>query len=132
MFSHCFVFVFFTHVTLCGFWISPNTTSVLPYTLRSPHQVLFIKENRAETWPLRVRKSIPYWRLYRFGHRYDIFRVPVNTGVLFQVYCYFIYLIHTHTHKISILEHIFIFIFICLVVKVHIIIIYYENLNLNL
>ena len=57
---------------------------------------------------LITRMSIPYRRPYRFGHRYDIFRIPVNTGVPFRVYRYFIYLIyiytHTHTyiHKISI------------------------------
>ena len=55
-----------------------------------------------------TRLSIPYRRPYRFGHRYDIFRIPVNTGVPFRVYRYFIYLIyiythtHTYTHKISI------------------------------
>ena len=38
------------------------------------------------------RMSIPYWRLYWFGHRYDIFRIPVNTGVPFRVYRYFIYI----------------------------------------
>ena len=25
----------------------------------------------------RARESIPYWRLYRFGQQYDIFRIPV-------------------------------------------------------
>ena len=38
------------------------------------------------------RMSIPYRRPYRFGHRYDIFRIPVNTGVPFRVYRYFIYI----------------------------------------
>ena len=38
------------------------------------------------------KKSILYRRLYRFGQRYDIFRIPVNTGVSFRVYCYFLYL----------------------------------------
>ena len=37
-----------------------------------------------------TRKSIPYWRLYRFGQRYDIFRIPVNTGVPFRIYHYFL------------------------------------------
>ena len=52
----------------------------------------------------RLRKSILYRRLYRFGHQYDIFRIPINTGVPFLVYPYFIYLIyayintHTQTH----------------------------------
>ena len=41
------------------------------------------------------RKSISYRRLYRFGQWYDIFRIPVNTGVSFRVYCYYIY-IYTH------------------------------------
>ena len=52
----------------------------------------------------KLRKSILYRRLYRFGHQYDIFRIPINTGVPFLVYPYFIYLIyvyintHTQTH----------------------------------
>ena len=41
---------------------------------------------------LFARMSIPYRRPYRFGHRYDIFRIPVNTGVPFRVYRYFLYL----------------------------------------
>ena len=39
---------------------------------------------------LEARKSISYRRLYRFGQRYDIFRIPVNTGVLFWIYRYFL------------------------------------------
>ena len=38
------------------------------------------------------RESIPYWRLYRFGQWYDIFRIPVNSDVLFPVYRYYIYI----------------------------------------
>ena len=38
------------------------------------------------------RESIPYWRLYRFNQWYDIFRIPVNTGIPFRVYRYFIYI----------------------------------------
>ena len=41
---------------------------------------------------LKSRESISYRRLYRFGQRYDIFRIPVNTGVPFRVYRYFLYL----------------------------------------
>ena len=55
------------------------------------------------------RMSIPYRRPYRFGHRYDIFRIPVNTGVPFQVYRYFIY--------------IYIYIYVCMYVSVYIYII---------
>ena len=39
-----------------------------------------------------AKKSIPYWRLYWFGQRYDIFRILVNTGVSFQVYHKIIYI----------------------------------------
>ena len=39
---------------------------------------------------LMARKSISYRRLYRFGQRYDIFQVPVNTGVPFRIYRYFL------------------------------------------
>ena len=45
------------------------------------------------------RRWIPYWRLYWFGHWYDIFRISINTSVPFWVYRYFIYYTHTHTHK---------------------------------
>ena len=48
------------------------------------------------------RMSIPYRRPYRFGHRYDIFRIPVNTGVPFRVYRYFLYLIYIYISCISI------------------------------
>ena len=41
---------------------------------------------------LYTRMSIPYRRPYRFGHRYDIFQISVNTGVPFRVYHYFLYL----------------------------------------
>ena len=41
---------------------------------------------------LEVRESISYRRLYRFGQRYNIFRIPINTGVPFRVYRYFLYL----------------------------------------
>ena len=44
------------------------------------------------------RMSIPYRRPYRFGHRYDIFRIPVNTGVPFRVYRYFLYLIYIYIY----------------------------------
>ena len=37
----------------------------------------------------RPRELIPYWRLYRFGQQYDIFRILVNTDVPFWVYHYF-------------------------------------------
>ena len=47
------------------------------------------KDNNCE---FQSRMSIPYRRPYRFGHRYDIFRIPVNTGVPFWVYRYFIYI----------------------------------------
>ena len=40
----------------------------------------------------RARMSISYRRPYWFGHRYDIFRISVNTGVPFRVYRYFLYL----------------------------------------
>ena len=36
------------------------------------------------------RKSISYRKLYRFGQQYDIFRIPVNTDVLFRIYRYFL------------------------------------------
>ena len=36
----------------------------------------------------RSRKSIPYRRLYRFGQKYDIFRIPVNTDEPFRIYRY--------------------------------------------
>ena len=39
--------------------------------------------------PVSYRKK---YQPYRFGHRYDIFRIPVNTGVPFRVYHYFIYI----------------------------------------
>ena len=32
------------------------------------------------------RVSIPYRRLYRFSQWYDIFRIPVNTGIPFRDY----------------------------------------------
>ena len=38
------------------------------------------------------RMSILYQRPYQFGHGYDIFRIPVNTGVPFRVYRYFLYI----------------------------------------
>ena len=44
------------------------------------------------------RESIPYRRLYRVGQRYDIFRIPVNTGVPFRVYRYFLYLIYIYIY----------------------------------
>ena len=37
-------------------------------------------------WVSYPRKSIPYQRLYRFGQQYEIFQVPVNTGVPFRDY----------------------------------------------
>ena len=37
---------------------------------------------------LDPKESIPYQRLYRFGQRYNIIWVPVNTGVPFWVYNY--------------------------------------------
>ena len=46
-----------------------------------------------------VRKSILYRRLYRFGHRYDIFQISVNIDIPFLVYRYFIYFIYIYTHK---------------------------------
>ena len=36
--------------------------------------------------------------MYLFGHWYDIFWIPVNTGVPFRVYCYFIYYIYIYIH----------------------------------
>ena len=57
----------------------------------------------SKAWPMRfsryslgfaARESILYRRLYRFGQRYDIFRIPVNTVVPFWVYCYFLYFIN--------------------------------------
>ena len=45
-----------------------------------------------------LKKSIPYRRLYRFGHWYNIFRVPINTDIPFRIYHYFIYLIYIYTH----------------------------------
>ena len=39
-----------------------------------------------------VRKSIPYWRLYWFGHWYDIFWISISTGVSFWIYYYYIYI----------------------------------------
>ena len=41
---------------------------------------------------VKARMSISYMRLYRFSHWYDIFWIPVNTGVPFRVYRYFLYL----------------------------------------
>ena len=38
------------------------------------------------------KELIPYRRLYRFGQRYDIFRISVNISVPFRVYRYFLYL----------------------------------------
>ena len=49
----------------------------------------------------KPRKSIPYQKLYQFGHWYDIFRILVNTDVLFWIYRYFILYIYTHTHTIK-------------------------------
>ena len=54
------------------------------------------------------RESIPYWRLYWFGQRYDIFQISVNISVPFWVYCYFLYL--------------YIYIYVCVCVCVCIII----------
>ena len=42
--------------------------------------------------PIGNRKSISYQKLYRFNHRNDIFRIPVNIGIPFRIYCYFIYI----------------------------------------
>ena len=39
-----------------------------------------------------VRKSILYRKLYRFDQRYNIFWIPINIGVPFRVYRYFLYL----------------------------------------
>ena len=38
----------------------------------------------------RLRESIPYWMLYRFDQQYNIFRIPVNTGISFRIYRYFL------------------------------------------
>ena len=60
---------------------------------------------------LKSSVSIPYRRLYRFGQRYDIFWIPVNTTILFRVYCYlFIYI------------YIYICMYVCMCVCVYIII----------
>ena len=40
----------------------------------------------------KPRESIPYRILYRFGQRYDIFWILVNTNVPFRGYRYFIYI----------------------------------------
>ena len=61
----------------------------------------------------KTRMSIPYRRPYRFGHRYDIFRIPVNTGVPFRVYRYFLYLY----------IYIYIYMYVCMYVSVYIYII---------
>ena len=45
---------------------------------------------QSECEKMKSNESIPYRRLYRFGQRYDIFRIPVNTGVPFRVYHYFL------------------------------------------
>ena len=47
---------------------------------------------------LYTRMSIPYQRLYRFGHRYDIFRIPVNTGIPFQIYRYIYKVFKAHIY----------------------------------
>ena len=41
---------------------------------------------------VKARMSISYLRPYRFSHWYDIFWIPINTGVPFRVYRYFLYL----------------------------------------
>ena len=68
---------------------------------------------RANENALRVRESILYQKLYRFGQRYDIFWILVNTSVPFRVYCYFLYK--------------YIYIYICMYVCVCIII----NIKVN-
>ena len=42
--------------------------------------------------PLSLKIKGAYQRLYRFGQRYDIFQISVNTDVPFWVYRYFLYL----------------------------------------
>ena len=53
-----------------------------------------------------LRKSIPYRRLYRFGQWYDIFRIPVNTGIPFRVYRYYFIYIYIYIY-IHILDYLF-------------------------
>ena len=45
---------------------------------------------REEETENKAREAIPYRKLYQFNQWYDIFRIPVNTGVPFRVYRYFI------------------------------------------
>ena len=65
------------------------------------------------------RMSIPYRRPYRFGHRYDIFRIPVNTGVPFRVYRYFIYM------------YIYIYIYVCMYVCMYVSVYIYIIINIK-
>ena len=60
------------------------------FVFRSPYH--WISRHKIPVRRAKARMSIPYRRPYRFGHRYDIFRIPVNTGVPFRVYRYFLYL----------------------------------------
>ena len=53
------------------------------------------------------RMSIPYRRPYRFGHWYDIFRIPVNTGYHFGFTVIF-----------YINKYIYIYIYVCVCVCV--------------
>ena len=84
---------------------SNKPTRSTPPTSNIWGEWLFTEESLLLCTPSQYtpKKSIPYRMLYRFGHQYNIFRIPINTGIPFRVYCYFIYLIyvyiHTHPHK---------------------------------
>ena len=72
-----------------------NVARVFPFILKAKHKTLQVKRAWAELKnstkkQSAPRKSIPYQRVYRFDHRYDILRIPVNTGVPFRINCYFI------------------------------------------
>ena len=62
---------------------------------------------------VKVRMSISYPRSYRFSYWYDIFWIPVNIGVPFRVYRYFLYLY----------IYIYIYMYVCMYVSVYIYII---------
>ena len=87
-------------------WVSCTLRNRI-LVLLDPHSTpLSLEKSQRNGFSLRM--SIPYRRPYRFSHRYDIFRIPVNIGVSFRVYRYFLYL------------YIYIYMYVCMYVCVYI------------
>ena len=74
----------------------------------------------AVSWP---RESIPYRRLYRFSQRYNIFQIPINTGVpVLGLPLFFIFINKYINIKIYIYIYVCMYVCVCVCVCVCIII----------